>query len=161
MTMMILLIFLRHVVVLLGTLELHKALQCHLQLHHLHNLLHLHCLPLLLYLRSSNLRSFHTRKGNHHLCSNLCRKCTDRLHSLVGAEGPLHFLEGLNLPLEAQHLDLVSGLPQVGLGLLSMAKGRRVILDRLHLHRSKNILLKRHLRQQIVEYLHLCRIDHL
>ena len=159
--MMIPSIFLRHVIVLLGTLELHKALQCHLQPHHLHNRLHLHCLLLLLYLHSSNLRSFHMHKGNHHLCSNQCRKCTDQLHSLAGAEGLLHFLEGLDLPLEAQHLDLVSGLLQVGLGLLSMARGRRMILDLLHLLRSKNILLKRLLRQQIVEYLHLYRTDHL
>ena len=161
MTMMILLIFLHHVVVLLGTLELHKALQCHLQPHHLYNLLHLQCPPSLLYLHSSNLRSFHTHKGNHHLCSNLCHKCIDQLYSLAGAEGLRHCLEGADLPLELIHLDLVLGLFQVGLGLLSMAKGRRMILDRLHLHRSNNILLKRLLRQQIVEYLHLCRTDHL
>ena len=159
--MIILSIFLCHIIILLGTFELHKALQCHLQLHHLHNLLHLHCLLLLLYLHSSNLRSFHMCKGNHHLCSNQCRKCTDWLHSLAGTEGLWHCLKGADLPLELIHLDLVLGLLQVGLGLLSMAKGRRVILDCLHLHRSNNILLKRLLHQQIMEYLHLYRIDHL
>jgi hypothetical protein len=119
MMMMILCILHCHIVVLLGTFNLHKALQCHLQLDHL---LHLRCLLLL---PSNNLCRLYTRRNQGHLlhnCSNLCRNCTGRLHSLGDTEGLLHYLEEL-LDLLPE-LQLLVPVRLIGLRLQYMAQGR-------------------------------------